>query len=784
MEAVDMAPAPAPASVQAAPTRPPLPGSSPSQQPPPLPPMPANGAVRHGSASSARSVLSAVSSVTFADLECDLDGDGDGHPASSSFSRQKLSQEVVSFCSDGSFVDRGSTIATNDDYEGGSDDGLVNGRLVERKILDEERRGGVEIGMMDGARRRFRSRQTHGEEEVASSHAALSAMVDSRRASLRQCEVSFLDELLREGDDGQKEMARRSLEDGDVFFAEGEASGVKDEGIEGEAWGEAAEDGVDRRAAFLLAERGGARLSRRSSIWRAHESGLSVTTAGSERSIVGRRRSLTAASGRGLISTAQPVQIGRTASGTRRAAFLDALGREHFLSESSSTLDIVGKGGGDEGGGEDAGVFRRGQEGGSSRIILSTIAGQEWVRGDGSSAAAATATTGARGTNDDGNGKIGGAGVAFEGTSDQSAPVPEIPATQPGAVIRPASLLQSGRSVSVGSTRSVRFARGHSIQEFSKNGDVGGGPSGAPPAIRGLGGRPPSLIRRSSSLNLIPPSARMGRVASAGSIASTAPSLNLHRARPIRSNSFASVGSIASAAPSLNLHRARPIRSDSIASVGSIASAVPSLNLHRAHPIRSDSFASAGSASFNLHLANPIPSPAQSTRSSVGTHHGRPIFARASSTADSVLTFDESITGASSPLESSSHSAADETRVPIIVLEKPPASRENSADSPKISSFVVRPVFARKASVNNYEGEGVELVEPSAVEKMDAIENARKYRALMVSELSASNVSNGQSVQSNMTIEEFTTPGVFRRTLSDDNYGKFGKFQNSILILG
>jgi hypothetical protein len=772
--------------------------------------MPANGAVRHGSASSARSVLSAVSSVTFADLECDLDGDGDGHPASSSFSRQKLSQEVVSFCSDGSFVDRGSTIATNDDDEGGSDDGLVNGRLVERKILDEERRGGVEIGMMDGARRRFRSRQTHGEEEVASSHAALSAMVDSRRASLRQCEVSFLDELLREGDDGQKEMARRRLEDGDVFFAEGEASGVKDEGIEGEAGGEAAEDGVDRRAAFLLAERGGARLSRRSSIWRAHESGLSVTTAGSERSIVGRRRSLTAASGRGLISTAQPVQIGRTASGTRRAAFLDALGREHFLSESSSTLDIVGKGGGDEGGGEDAGVFRRGQEGGSSRIILSTIAGQEWVRGDGSSAAAATATTGARGTNDDGNGKIGGAGVAFEGTSDQSAPVPEIPATQPGAVIRPASLLQSGRSVSVGSTRSVRFARGHSIQEFSKNGDVGGGPSGAPPAIRGLGGRPPSLIRRSSSLKLIPPSARMGRVASAGSIASTAPSLNLHRARPIRSNSFASVGSIASAAPSLNLHRARPIRSDSIASVGSIASAapslnlhrarpirsdsiasvgsiasaVPSLNLHRAHPIRSDSFASAGSASFNLHLANPISSPAQSTRSSVGTHHGRPIFARASSTADSVLTFDESITGASSPLESSSHSAADETRVPIIVLEKPPASRENSADSPKISSFVVRPVFARKASVNNYEGEGVELVEPSAVEKMDAIENARKYRALMVSELSASNVSNGQSVQSNMIIEEFTTPGVFRRTLSDDNYGKFGKFQNSILILG
>ena len=756
MEAIDMAPAPA--SVQAAPTRPPLPGSSPSQQPPPLPPMPANGAVRHGSASSARSVLSAVSSVTFADLECDLDGDGDGHPASSSFSRQKLSQEVVSFCSDGSFVDRGSTIATNDDDEGGSDDGLVNGRLVERKILDEERRGGVEIGMMDGARRRFRSRQTHGEEEVASSHAALSAMVDSRRASLRQCEVSFLDELLREGDDGQKEMARRRLEDGDVFFAEGEASGVKDEGIEGEAGGEAAEDGVDRRAAFLLAERGGARLSRRSSIWRAHESGLSVTTAGSERSIVGRRRSLTAASGRGLISTAQPVQIGRTASGTRRAAFLDALGREHFLSESSSTLDIVGKGGGDEGGGEDAGVFRRGQEGGSSRIILSTIAGQEWVRGDGSSAAAATATTGARGTNDDGNGKIGGAGVAFEGTSDQSAPVPEIPATQPGAVIRPASLLQSGRSVSVGSTRSVRFARGHSIQEFSKNGDVGGGPSGAPPAIRGLGGRPPSLIRRSSSLKLIPPSARMGRVASAGSIASTA--------------------------PSLNLHRARPIRSDSIASVGSIASAVPSLNLHRAHPIRSDSFASAGSASFNLHLANPISSPAQSTRSSVGTHHGRPIFARASSTADSVLTFDESITGASSPLESSSHSAADETRVPIIVLEKPPASRENSADSPKISSFVVRPVFARKASVNNYEGEGVELVEPSAVEKMDAIENARKYRALMVSELSASNVSNGQSVQSNMIIEEFTTPGVFRRTLSDDNYGKFGKFQNSILILG
>ena len=218
--------------------------------------------------------------------------------------------------------------------------------------------------------------------------------------------------------------------------------------------------------------------------------------------------------------------------------------------------------------------------------------------------------------------------------------------------------------------------------------------------------------------------------------------------------------------------------------MGSIASAAPSLNLHRAHPIRSDSFASAGSASFNLHLANPISSPAQSTRSSVGTHHGRPIFARASSTADSVLTFDESITGASSPLESSSHSAADETRVPIIVLEKPPASRENSADSPKISSFVVRPVFARKASVNNYEGEGVELVEPSAVEKMDAIENARKYRALMVSELSASNVSNGQSVQSNMIIEEFTTPGVFRRTLSDDNYGKFGKFQNSILILG
>ena len=224
---------------------------------------------------------------------------------------------------------------------------------------------------------------------------------------------------------------------------------------------------------------------------------------------------------------------------------------------------------------------------------------------------------------------------------------------------------------------------------------------------------------------------------SLGSVVSAAPSLNLHRANTLRSDSFMSVGSAISPAPSLNLHRANPIRSNSVLSM---SSAAPSLNLHRANPVRSQSFLSEiGDVGLQRNI----------------------------SVADSVLTFDES--PITSPRASMS---ADEPEDEAVTAAKAAAAAAATKNS--------RPVMMRMASKNNYDGEGFEIADmvedapaspaKSAILKLDSIDNARKYRSLL-SEASESMLTVDQSFKA-MAIDDFVRSSMFRRTLSDDGlYG-------------
>ena len=386
-------------------------------------------------------------------------------------------------------------------------------------------------------------------------------------------------------------------------------------------------------------------------------------------------------------------------------------------------------------------------------------------------------------------------------TSTASAPVP----ISPGKMARPAGIGAADggnrRSISIGSARSVKFAGGHTLHEFSED-DMQSNktaeipPGDRPPPTR-LPGRPPTILRRSSSLNRLPPSARRqvaaemsrGRLLSAdvtpvsspsgssipsirhaypirsdsalslGSAASAAPSLNLHRANPLRSDSFLSVGSAISSAPSLNLHRANPLRSQSFLSM---SSAAPSLNLHRANPLRSSSVLSPSSAapSLNLHRANSLRS--QSFLSEIGGAR----LERNISVADSVLTFDES------PLTSPRTSTGGEYEDEAVTAAKAAAAAAASKST--------RPVMMRMASTNNYGGEGFEVADmtdeapPSpakdAMLNLDSIDNARKYRSLL-SEVSESALTVDQSFQA-MALDDFVRLSMFRRTLSDDGiYG-------------
>jgi hypothetical protein len=538
------------------------------------------------------------------------------------------------------------------------------------------------------------------------------------------------------------------------------------------------------------------------SIWRAHETGLSVTSLSSERRIDQKRRSMLQLAGipvvdSGTIATAPPASSslsgglrggrgggGGSGGGSRRAAYRSAAGRQDSFLSTGSLGDVLLV---DEAGDavrptslrsaaeEDGNVFRRKEE-------------DALFRPDAADADADGGDDDLEDSDDHLFAEETEKDNSALNTSTNSAPVPE----NLGKIARPTGIGASNggegsgqdrRSISVGSVRSVKFAGGHTLHEFSEDdmqfNKIEILPGDRPPPAR-LPGRPPTILRRSSSLNRLPPSARRAvaaemsraRLLSADVTPVSSPSASsvpsIRHAHPIRSDSALSITSNVSAAPSLNLHRAHPIRSDSFLSIGSSISAAPSLNLHRANPLRSNSALSMSSAapSLNLHRANPLRS--QSFLSEIGDVG----LQRNISVAESVLTFDES------PISSPRTSVSVDENVDSGFEDEAITAAKAAASAAATKSS--RPIMMRMASKNNYGGEGFEIADmmedaPSspakdAMLRLDSVDNARKYRSLL-SEASDSMLTVDQSFKA-MPIDDFVRSGMFRRTLSDDGlYG-------------
>jgi hypothetical protein len=225
---------------------------------------------------------------------------------------------------------------------------------------------------------------------------------------------------------------------------------------------------------------------------------------------------------------------------------------------------------------------------------------------------------------------------------------------------------------------------------------------------------------------------------------------SLHHEHPLQerfaSTPFDLFSSERSLASILSLHHEHPIRSDSVFS----ASSIPSL--HHGHPIHSDSVVSASS----------IPS----------LHHGHPIR---SNSAVSLLS-------STSPPNEESREPAWKTPLPSKTGEKPDKQQflRHPSQAPQ------RPVLLRRASMNNYNGEGIEVTELDDSDnpevEIDSVDKARKYKSI----LSASSL-NGTSLPSSHSFDETVRrESIFRdirRSLSDEErsdlfLGGSSKFSN------
>ena len=205
----------------------------------------------------------------------------------------------------------------------------------------------------------------------------------------------------------------------------------------------------------------------------------------------------------------------------------------------------------------------------------------------------------------------------------------------------------------------------------------------------------------------------LSREESATSIASENLSVisfpNLGRAAPIRSDSIGSNISQMSLPP---LRLGAPLRSDSTVSISSILSPVPSLA-----------------------RAQPVFSPRPSFTTSL------PSISRATAVrSESQMTMATADLDDSASLNSVDFVDAKPNR-PNGAAWESPLNKPPRMPSSSISTGDDVPVFIRQASVNNYEGEGIEVEDSPQVESVD---KARKYRSM----ISASSWKSGRSYNS------------------------------------
>ena len=251
---------------------------------------------------------------------------------------------------------------------------------------------------------------------------------------------------------------------------------------------------------------------------------------------------------------------------------------------------------------------------------------------------------------------------------------------------------------------------------------------------------------------------------------------SLHQGHPLQDR-FASAPLCVSSLPSLQLQHEHPLQDrfastpfDLFSSEGSLASI---LSLHNGHSIRSDSAFSASSIP-SLHHGHPIHSDSVVSASSIPSlHHGHPI--RSNSVA--------SLLSTTSPPNNDSRGPAWKAPLPSNTGEKPDIRSilRHPSQAPQ------RPVLFRRASINNYNGEGIEVTELDNSDipevEIDSVDKARKYKSML-----SVNSLNGTSLPSSSSFDEAVRrESIFRdvrRSLSDEERSDFFLGSSSKFLYG
>ena len=193
----------------------------------------------------------------------------------------------------------------------------------------------------------------------------------------------------------------------------------------------------------------------------------------------------------------------------------------------------------------------------------------------------------------------------------------------------------------------------------------------------------------------------------------------------------------------------RPLRSDSISSIPS---------LHHPNPVRSESMSSIPS----LHHGHLLQSDLNNSSLSIPSiHHGHPVR----SDSQSHISF-----------LSDSSSRDDESRDPAWAS---PSMSPTGADDPgnqilrhPAQEPVQRPVLMRRASQNNYNGEGIEVSELDVESEIIKVDKARKFRSMLsFGETTASSYQTASSFDENANRDSIFRD--LRRSISDDGRSSF-----------
>lgn len=553
------------------------------------------------------------------------------------------------------------------------------------------------------------------------SRGALRAAVHKRRTSLTPQELGFLEELIVHGNEVEVTVARETLCDTDLFFDDNNG------------WGDDISLGISEE------NNGSLTAEELESIFRTSQrlrSGSETTFGSAKRQehLDMRRKSQNITKIWKAHEHGVPIITG-TRQRSKSIACLreeksNAVRRSSFMSQE--TADLLANGGPLMKEGDD-GVFRRQSE---DRVFRKPLSPKARVNNDSRK-------------------------VSWDKAGAQKL----LKATRPASLRR----LESG-----GSRKSVSFA------EYDENGDH-------PTRLPGI---PRRVARKRNVSTDTEISALETELDDEPSIPS------LHHGRPVRSESISSIHS---------LHHGRPIRSESVSSIPSLhlpetvrSESVWSIpSLHHPNPVRSDSVSSIPS----LHHPNPLRSDSVASIHSI--HHAHRIHSNSNLPTEDVDTSNEDVDTSNEDVNISMISEVSLMTTPSLHHGHPlrdeslasftssPETREPEQEETKMQLLrhpaqpQQRPVLMRRATVNNYEGEGIELEElPPEMEyiEFDAVQKARKYKSL----ISFGETTTGSVLTCSSFDQAVNRESIFRdhrRSLSDEGRSMFflgsaSKFSN------